>query len=78
MVAPPSMAEFLDSPLKLDVVVGLPTEEPSFFETPRLTMPMSLTRTADPDFYYLGFADIYFCAILDGLPPKIPLQANTN
>ena len=54
------MAEFLDSPLIFDVVVALPCEDPSFFETPRLTMPMSLTRTAEPDLDDLGFAEIYF------------------
>ena len=75
---PPSIPEFLDSPDIADVVVALPWEEPSFFETPLLTIPMSLTRTADPDFYYLGFPEIYFCAIFDGLPPKILLLANIS
>ena len=75
---PPSIPEFFVSPDKFDVVVALLADDPSFFETPRLTIPMSLTSTADPDFYDFAFAEIYFWAIFDGLLPKIVLNANKN
>ena len=75
---PPSIPEFFDSPDILDVVVALPWDDPSFFETPLFTIPMSLTRTAEPDFYYFGLAEIDFYCIFEGLLPKIVLSANIN
>ena len=67
------MPEFFESP---DEFAELPVElwdPPSFFETPLLTMPISLTSTADPAFYYFEFVVIGLGCIFYGLPPNIVL-----
>ena len=66
------MPEFLESPFTLLAFVPELEAPESFFETPRLTMPMSLTRTADPAFYF-EFVVIGLGWIFCGLPPSIDL-----
>ena len=43
------MPEFFESPVEL-VEAPDPYDTPSFFETPLFTIPMSLTKTAEPAF----------------------------
>lgn len=60
MVAEPSAPELFEFPAEFAKVALEPCDPPSFFETPLLTMPISLTRTADPAFYYFEFVVIGF------------------